>query len=205
MQRTTVPKLAKLILCLLGPIPFLWIVVGLLWNRLGVSPVDTITASTGHWGMRFLVASLSVTPLARMIRGNGLSALRRILGLFAFFYVCLHLLTFVGLDYFFNFRLMIADAVTTPHILVGLFTFLSLIPLAITSFRWGKKHLGQRGWKRLHSLVYASAAGAVAHYFLQVKIIPLDLIIYGSLVMALLGFRIVHFIYSSCYRSGPQR
>ncbi len=203
MQRTTDLKLAKLFLFLLGLLPFLWLVVGILWNRLGASPVDTITASTGHWGMRFLVATLTVTPLLKIIRWNKLSALRKMLGLFAFFYAGLHLLTFVGLDYFFNFRLIFADAVKTPHIVVGFCALLSLIPLAITSMRWGKRRLGPSGWKRLHRLVYASAVGAVAHYLLQVKIIPLDLIIYGSLVTALLGFRIVHFIYSTYYRPSP--
>jgi sulfoxide reductase heme-binding subunit YedZ len=188
-------KLVKSILTGLGFLPLVWLGAGIFAGRLGPSPVDTVTAITGQWGMRLIVATLMITPLSIISGWTQLLTFRKILGLFAFLYAWLHFLTFIGLDYFFNIPMIIADVRSTPHIIIGFLTFLLLVPLAITSTRRWKKRLGPKTWQKLHFVVYLAGVSAVLHYFLQVKLVPVDLVVYAVLIVALLGFRLIRFLF----------
>lgn len=195
----------KLIIVTLCLLPLMWLVVRMSMERLGVSPVDTITSSTGHWAMRLIVATLAVKPLSKITGWNRLVSFRKSLGLLAFFYATLHLLTFVGLEYFFAVSLMVADAVRTPHIIIGFFTYMSMIPLAATSTRRWIKRLSPAGWNNLHRLVYISSFGALFHYYLQVKVVTTDLIIYAVLVIVLIGYRLIQYLYRAKPKGLPPK
>ena len=137
-------------------------------GRLGANPVRAITLRTGRYALTLLVLSLACTP-ARIVTGvAAIQRLQRPLGLYAFFYVLLHLLTYVGLDFGFNWTFLWPDITQQHFIQVGLLAFLLLLPLAMTSTRWWRRRLG-RNWKRLHRLAYLAAALAVLHFFWLVK------------------------------------
>lgn len=142
-------------------------------NALTANPGDYVTDQTGDWALRMLVITLTVTPLRRLTGWNELVKLRRMLGLFAFFYAALHLLTWLALIHYVdlvNFDLppFIKDVVERPYITVGMTTFLILLALAVTSNRFAVRRLGRR-WQKLHRFVYVAAIGAVIHYWWQVK------------------------------------
>ena len=142
----------------------------LAWTtgRLGANPIRAITLRTGRYALTLLVLSLACTP-ARIVTGvAAIQRLQRPLGLYAFLYVFLHLLTYVGLDFGFNWTFLWPDITQQRFIQVGLLAFLLLLPLAMTSTRWWRKRLG-RNWKRLHRLAYLAAALAVLHFFWLVK------------------------------------
>lgn len=137
-------------------------------GRLGANPIREITLRTGRSALTLLILSLACTP-ARILTGLGaIQRLRKPLGLYAFLYVCLHLLTYVGLDFGFNFGFLWPEITQQPFIQAGLLAFLLLLPLAITSTRWWRKRLG-RDWKRLHRLAYLAAILAVLHFYWLVK------------------------------------
>src|SRR5262245_41613687 len=135
-----------------------------LTNNLGANPIDEITDITGVWTLRFLLITLAVTPMRRLTGWNRLIQLRRMLGLFAFFYGSLHFLTYIWLDQFFVVEDIIADVIERPFITVGFTSFVLLLPLAITSTTAMIKRLGGKWWQRLHRLVYAIAIGGVVAY-----------------------------------------
>jgi sulfoxide reductase heme-binding subunit YedZ len=135
-----------------------------LTNNLGANPIDAITDQTGIWTLRFLFITLTVTPVRRLSGWNRVIQLRRMLGLFAFFYGALHFVTYVWLDQFFIVQEMIADVLKRPFITVGFLSFVLLIPLAITSTTKMIKRLGGKWWQRLHRVVYGIAIGGVLHY-----------------------------------------
>lgn len=137
-----------------------WTVVG----DLGANPIEFITHTTGTTALSLLVIALTITPLRRVTARNELIRFRRLLGLFAFFYACLHLLTWVVLDWFFDAASMVADVVKRPFITLGMMTFLLLVPLAATSTAGMIRRLGKR-WQQLHRLVYVAAVTAVIHFW----------------------------------------
>jgi sulfoxide reductase heme-binding subunit YedZ len=142
----------------------------LTWSggRLGANPIREITLRTGRYALTFLLLSLACTP-ARLLTGLPIiQRMRKPLGLYAFLYIILHLLTYVGLDFGFNFSFLWPEITQQRFVQVGLLAFLVLLPLAITSTRWWRKRLG-RNWKRLHRLVYLAAVLAVLHFFWLVK------------------------------------
>jgi methionine sulfoxide reductase heme-binding subunit len=158
-------------------------------NDLTANPGDYITDQTGTWALAMLVISLTVTPLRRLTKWNELIKLRRMLGLFSFFYATLHLLTWIVFVNFFDVRSMIADVVKRPFITIGMLTFLILLVLAITSNRLSIRKLGRR-WASLHRLVYVAAITAVIHFWWLVKA---DITLprrWAVAVTALLGFRV---------------
>ena len=130
-------------------------------DDLGANPIDFVTDSLGIWALRLLLASLALTPLRIVLGRSWPVTLRRLLGLFAFVYVALHLATWVVLDHFFDWPVMLADVVKRPYIAAGMTAFALLVPLAATSTAAAIKRLGARAWRRLHRLVYASAVLAV--------------------------------------------
>jgi sulfoxide reductase heme-binding subunit YedZ len=161
-----------------------------LTNNLGANPIDEITDRSGIWTLRLLLITLSVTPARRLTGWNRLIQLRRMLGLFAFFYGSLHFLTYIWLDQFFVVEDIIADVMERPFITVGFTSFVLLIPLAVTSTTAMIKRLGGKWWQRLHRLVYAIAIGGVVHYLWLVKADIRQPLIYGSILGVLFAYRL---------------
>ena len=151
----------------LGPLAHL--LVGAWQGSLGANPIETITRSTGLWTLRFMLITLTVTPVRRLSGWNDAIRLRRMLGLFAFFYGSLHLLTYVWLDQFFDWASIVKDVAKRPFITAGFSAYVLLVPLAITSTAGMIRRLGGRRWRRLHRLAYATAALGVVHYWWLVK------------------------------------
>jgi sulfoxide reductase heme-binding subunit YedZ len=150
-------------------VPLLRLVVAAFTGGLGVNPIEFITRSTGTWTLSFLLFTLAVTPLRRITGWNWLIRLRRMLGLFAFFYACLHFTTYLWLDQFFDAAAIAKDIVKRPFITVGFAAFVLLVPLAVTSTNAMIRRLGGKNWQRLHYLVYLIATLGVVHYWWLVK------------------------------------
>ena len=179
-------KAAVFLLCLA---PAAWLVMRGLQQELGANPIEFITHATGEWSLRLLVATLAVTPLRKLTGISSLIRLRRMLGLFAFFYAGLHFLTYPWLDKFFDVREIVLDIGKRPFITAGFAAFAVLAPLAITSTAGWIRRLGGRRWRALHRLVYLSAAAGVAHYYWLVKSDVRGPLAYGAIVAVLLGYR----------------
>jgi sulfoxide reductase heme-binding subunit YedZ len=159
-------------------------------HRLGPNPIETITHATGDWTLRFLVLTLAVTPLRKLLGLPELIRYRRMLGLFAFFYGTLHFMTYLWLDKFFDGAEIIKDVAKRPFITAGFTGFVLLIPLALTSTAGWIRRLGGKRWRRLHRLVYVSALAGVAHYYWLVKSDIRGPLVYLALVATLLLWRI---------------
>jgi sulfoxide reductase heme-binding subunit YedZ len=172
----------------LGPL------AGLGWlayaGGLGANPIDYITDTTGIWTLRFVLATLAVTPLRRLTGWNAAVRFRRMLGLFAFFYGTLHFLTWLVLDQFFAWQFILADIAKRPYITVGFTGFVLMIPLAITSTAGWIRRLGGRWWNRLHRLVYATGVAGVIHFLWLVKVVSTEQIVYAVILGVLLGLRL---------------
>jgi len=157
---------------------------------LGANPIQVITFSTGTWTLTFLMIALAITPLRRLSGMLWLIRLRRMLGLFAFFYGCLHFLTYIWLDKFFDLHDVVKDVAKRPFITVGFTAFVLLIPLAITSTSGMIRRLGGRRWQRLHRLIYVSATLGVVHYLWLVKADIRVPVTYGCVLALLLAYRV---------------
>jgi methionine sulfoxide reductase heme-binding subunit len=174
---------------LLGAVPFALLVIQVLTGDLGVDPVKTMERALGEWGLKFIVAGLCISPL-RWATGVSLIRYRRAFGLLAFFYVALHLTTWVVLDLQFRWAEIGADLIKRPYIIVGMIGFLALLPLAITSNNLSVRRMGAAAWQKLHRLTYvASLAGAI-HYIMLVKAWPAEPLVYLAAVVALLAVRV---------------
>lgn len=136
---------------------------------LTANPIEYITLSTGWWTLFLLVTSLAITPLRKHTKLNWLIKFRRLIGLFAFFYGCLHFTTYIWFDKFFEWSEMVKDIQKRPFIMAGFAAFVTLIPLAATSTNWAIRKMGGKNWNRLHKLVYFSAVAGVVHFFWKVK------------------------------------
>lgn len=180
-------KVALFLLCLT---PLLYLLYQGLEGGLGANPIEYITHFTGDWTIRFLLLTLTVTPARRLFNLPILIRFRRMLGLWAFFYCCLHLMTWVGLDKFFDLREMGNDVLKRRFITVGMLGFLAMLPLAITSTQGWIRRLG-RNWGRLHRLIYLSAAAGVIHYWWLVKSDIRLPAMYGAILIVLLALRLV--------------
>jgi methionine sulfoxide reductase heme-binding subunit len=145
--------------------PFAWLLFAAVTDRLGANPAEALIRSTGDWALRFLCITLAVTPLRVTLQWPSLARMRRMLGLFMYFYVCWHLLAYAWLDMGFEVREIAADIAKRPFILVGFTAFVLLTPLAATSFNRAVRALGGRRWQQLHRAVYGVAALAVLHFF----------------------------------------
>ena len=169
--------------------PLAWLALRAYRHGLGANPLEFVTHATGDWTIRFLVITLAVTPLRRLLGFPQLIGLRRMLGLFAFFYGGLHLLTYVWFDKFFDVHEMVKDVAKRPFITAGFTALMLMVPLAVTSTAGWIRRLGGRRWQALHRLVYASAVAAVVHYYWLVKSDVRLPLFYGTLVAILLGSR----------------
>lgn len=182
----------KLVVFLLCLSPVCWL-AWRAWNGdLTPNPIEYITHFTGDWTIRMIVATLAVTPLRRILRLPGLIRFRRMIGLFAFSYGCLHFATWFGLDKFFDMHEILRDFVKRRFIIAGLTAFLGMLPLAITSTAGWLRRLGGRRWQALHRLIYLSAVCAVVHYYWLVKSDIRLPLFYGALVAMLLLWRVIN-------------
>jgi len=179
-------KPALFLICLL---PLLRLVMLGLTGGLGANPIEFITRSTGTWTLTGLMLTLAVTPLRRLSGRNELIRLRRMLGLFAFFYACLHFTTYIWLDQFFDPAAIVKDIIKRPFITVGFSAFMLLIPLALTSTNGMMRRLGRR-WQQLHQLVYPLAILGVLHYIWLVKKDLTQPLIYAAVLLGLLALRL---------------
>ncbi len=174
--------------------------VGLLvWRGfhagLGANPIEFITHSTGDWTLIFLLTTLAITPVRKLTHLYGLISFRRMLGLFAFFYGFLHLMTYVWLDKFFDVHEMLHDIAKRKFITAGMTGFFLMIPLAVTSTKWAIRRLGKR-WQILHRLIYFSASAGVIHYIWLVKADLKKPLEYAAILGVLLSYRIIMWIAS---------
>src|ERR1700745_507642 len=169
MRALLTSKWTKVVLFLVCLIPLGGLTWRALHHGLGANPVEFTQLTTGRWTLRFLVFTLSITPFRKVLNLPELIRFRRMLGLFAFFYVCLHFLTYLGPDQSFNFAGMLKDVVKRPFITVGFAAFVLLIPLAITSTAGWVRRLGGKRWQALHRSIYVCAVLGAIHYYWLVK------------------------------------
>jgi len=169
-------------------VPFLLLLRGVLDGDLGANPLERVTDVTGQWGLRFLLLTLAITPLRRLTGWTWLLRFRRMLGLFVFFYITLHFLTWVWLDQELSWGNILADIVKRPYVTVGFSAWLLLLPLAATSTRGMMRRLGRK-WQRLHRAVYAIGVLAILHYIWLVKADLLEPLIYAAVLILLLVVR----------------
>jgi sulfoxide reductase heme-binding subunit YedZ len=185
----TFPKLIVLINSLIPLTLLLW---DLSRNRVGPNPLEFATRTTGMLTLIFLCLTLAVTPLRKIFGINSLVKFRRMLGLFAFFYGSLHLLTYIWFDRWFNLVSTIKDVVQRPFILIGMTAFVLMVPLAITSTNRMVKRLGGKTWARLHRLAYLAGIAGVVHFWMLVKSDTRLPLTFGFIVFFLLGYRLLH-------------
>jgi len=181
-------KAAAFVACL---VPLALLVRRGLTGGLGANPIEYITHSTGWWTLSFLLITLSVTPLRRLTGLNWLLRLRRMLGLYAFFYATLHFTTYIWLDQFFDPASIVKDIAKRPFVTIGFAAFVLLIPLAATSTNAMVRRLGARRWQQLHRLIYAIASLGVLHYWWLVKKDVTEPVVFALLLGMLLGVRLI--------------
>ena len=174
---------------LLSTIPFIVIVYKIFLNKLGPEPIKEITHHTGEWTLLFLIFTLAMSPLKQITNMNIWISVRRMLGLFAFFYASLHMLTYVGLDYRFDMNEISKDILTKRFIFVGFAAWLLLVPLALTSSKKMMNMLKQY-WKKLHRLIYLIALLGITHFIWLVKKDVTEPLIYLLIILFLLAFRV---------------
>src|SRR5579864_1347162 len=195
-------KVAMFVACLVPLARLGW---KALHDGLGANPIQVITFSTGTWTLVLLLATLSITPLRRLTGQLWLIQFRRMIGLFAFFYACLHFTTYIWLDKFFDLHEVVKDVGKRPFITAGFTAFVLLIPLAVTSTRGMIVRLGGKNWQRLHRLVYVSALAGVVHYIWLVKKDEQVPITFACVLGALLLYRLVVWAWQHTRKSSPTR
>jgi methionine sulfoxide reductase heme-binding subunit len=187
-MKITFPKLVVFVNSL---IPLVLLLLDLYRKQVGPNPLEFATRTTGMLTLVFLSLTVAITPLRRIFGLNSLVKFRRMLGLFAFFYGSLHLLTYIWFDRLFNFVSVAGDVVQRPFILIGMTAFVLMVPLAITSTNKMVKRIGGKRWARLHRLVYLAAIAGVVHFWMLVKSdirLPLT---FGFIILFLLGYRLL--------------
>ena len=199
MRKRNWIKLPVFLLCLA---PVFWLAWRAWHEDLTLNPLEYITHFTGDWTIRFLVITLSVTPLRKLLGLPALIRFRRMMGLYAFFYGCLHFLTYLWLDKLFDLQQIWKDTSKRPFITAGFAAFVLMVPLALTSTAGWIRRLGGKRWQLLHRLVYASAVAGVVHYYWLVKSDVRLPLLYGSLVGLLLLYRAASAVFS---HSAPAR
>jgi methionine sulfoxide reductase heme-binding subunit len=180
-------KVAVFLICLIPLGDLVWRIIR---NHLGPNPVEFLQHATGDWTLRFLVFTLCITPFRKLFKLPDLIRFRRMLGLFAFFYVCLHFLTYLGPDQSFDLAGMWKDVAKRPYITAGFTAFVLLIPLAVTSTAGWIRRLGGKRWQMLHRSIYVAAVCGVIHYYWLVKSDVRRPVFYGALVAILLLWRL---------------
>ncbi len=184
---------------LLSLMPFGLLVNAGINDQLGANPIETLHFGFGDWALRFLCIGLALTPVKTIIGQSWPTRFRRMIGLFAFFYASLHLLVFIVLDLSLSWEAFKDEVPKSPYILMGLLTYLLLMPLAVTSTKKMQKRLG-RNWMKLHRLIYVAGLTALVHYFWLVKADYTEPLIYAAVISVLLGLRIVVY----CRKRNPR-
>ena len=182
-------KFIKPFIFSLSLLPLLLLFINFYLDELGANPFEVLTRSTGEWTLRFLLITLAMTPLRQFTGSAWPLRFRRMLGLFTFFYVCIHLLTYIWLDHFFDWDEIWTDIIKRPYITLGMLAFTLLLPLAFTSTKKMMKKLGRR-WKSLHKLIYLIAILGVLHFLLLVKADLLEPMIYAAILSLLFFVRL---------------
>ena len=190
-------KLLKPLVFVAALVPLGWLVFAVFTGRTSPNPAEDILLTTGIWALRFLLATLSITPIRRLTGWHALVRYRRMLGLFAFFYAVLHLASYIAFDRFFALDEVLADVAERPFITAGMAAFLLMVPLAVTSTRGWIRRLGRR-WQVLHRLVYFSAMAACLHFIWKVKVVIGEPVYYAAFLGGLLVLRLL-------WRFRPQR
>jgi sulfoxide reductase heme-binding subunit YedZ len=187
-------RVTKPVVFVLGLLPFLYLLMRVFefaGPGLGANPVEALLHELGRWGLKFLLLSLAITPLRRWTGFHWLMRFRRMLGLFAFFYVVMHFSTYAILDQGLDAGAIIEDIVKRPYITLGMTALLMLMPLAATSTRVMMRRLGKR-WQKLHRLVYVIGILAIWHFYWQVKLDTLDALVYAVILAILLLSRVYY-------------
>ena len=187
-KRIVILKVVVWLLCLT---PVAVLAYDGLHAQLGANPIERVMNDLGFSTLTLLVSSLAITPLRKITGLNWLIRFRRLIGLFAFFYVFLHFATYLALDQEFSLDSIVTDIAKRPFITVGFFAFVLLVPLAATSTTWSIRKLGGKNWNRLHKLVYVSAIAGVIHFWWKVKADHFQPGIYAVILALLLGYRVV--------------
>jgi methionine sulfoxide reductase heme-binding subunit len=182
--------LAKPVVFILALVPLGGLIFIVLTGRTGPNPAEDIQLTTGIWALRFLLATLAITPLRRLTGWHVLIQYRRMLGLFAFFYATVHLFSYIAFDRVFAFGEILADVAKRPFITAGMAAFVCMLPLAVTSTRGWIRRLGRR-WQTLHRLVYVSAFAAFLHFVWKVKVVIGEPVYYAAILAVLLAFRLL--------------
>jgi methionine sulfoxide reductase heme-binding subunit len=194
VNRIWTSRFAKPVVFLLCLSPLLYLVWRWYANDLGINRLETVARYTGNWTLRILLLSLSITPLRRLPGLGGLLRFRRMIGLFAFFYGCLHALHYFGVDVQWNTEIIWEDITIRRFFIAGMLSLALMAPLAATSFNAAIRWMGARRWQMLHRLAYVSAAAGVIHFFWQGKAALWTPIYYGLFLAALLLFRIGYWV-----------
>jgi sulfoxide reductase heme-binding subunit YedZ len=186
-------RITKLLLFLAALVPLARLVWKFFHDALGANPIEVITHTTGDWTLILIMVTLSITPLRKVTKQYWLIGIRRMIGLFAFFYGCLHFTTYLWLDKFFDVHEIIKDVVKRPFITMGFLAFVCLLPLAFTSTKGWIRRLG-KNWQRLHRLIYVTALAGVIHYIWLVKADLRKPLQYAFVLSVLLTYRIVAWV-----------
>jgi methionine sulfoxide reductase heme-binding subunit len=191
-EKTIDMRFARPVLFVLCLLPVVVLISSIAAGELGANPLEAIRDSTGIWTLRFLLMTLTITPLRRLTKWHSIIKIRRMLGLFAFFYAMIHFVSYVWLDQFFDFSEMVKDLTKRPFIMAGYASFVVLIPLAVTSTPKWIARLGGERWQLLHRLIYVSAAAGVLHYIWRVKLDVSRPVIYGVVLGILIILRMYY-------------
>lgn len=196
------PSPLKAVAFTLGLAPLAWLVWLGANAGLGVNPVEFVNRYLGDWALRFLLIALAVTPLRKVTGWTALGRLRRMMGLYAFFYVCLHVASYVGVDLFFDWQALWKDVVKRRYITIGMLALLLLVPLAATSTDAMIRRLGGRRWRALHRLAYVAGVLGVVHFWMMVKADIREPMLYAAVLAVLLGYRVAAAVLARPARQG---
>ena len=183
--------LLKWLTWLVGLAPTAWLAVGFFRETLGANPIEKVILVEGRWALGFLLATMAVTPVRRLLGWNQVVRLRRLMGLFAFYHACVHFMAYVGLDQFFALAYIVEDVLERRFITAGFISLVLLVPLAVTSTKGWIRRLGKR-WRRLHRLAYVAAALGVLHFFWKVRADTFWPLVSALALAGLFAVRIVH-------------
>lgn len=190
-QDKLIRRVLKPLVWLLSLAPLAWLGWLAYSGGLTANPIEFLNRYLGEWALKFLIIAIAVTPLRGLTGWAGLTRFRRLLGLFAFFYVVLHLSSYVGLDQYFNWSDIWRDIIKRNYITVGMFASVILLALALTSTKGMIKRIGGKNWNRLHKAVYLAVAAGCVHFFMMRKGFQLEPLIYGGVAASLLGYRLL--------------
>ena len=182
-------KIKRLIIILLLIPSFYWAYL-LFVGNLGVNPIEKLMDNLGEMALRLIIFTLFISSLSEIKYFRSLIAIRRTIGLFAFYYICLHFLSYIVLDHFFNMEFIIKDIIKRPFITFGFISFLCLIPMAVTSFNKIIKKLGYKLWKKIHYLIYPAAILSSLHFYMLTRANKTEPLIYITIIVILLSYRI---------------